>query len=185
MGRSLAGWQFMQRGLIITFAASVNKARERAGVSAMLEKPEGARSSVGLSCLCVLAHDHERHRSGSGARADHLSPSARGGEIRSGRGIKAIACLNGRVATGVGWSWFPRRPWLRIAWAHDDVLFAAVFATAVGIIRSNKTLPAMSCRCRVPSTMRERAGAAGGSATGSGLTCTSDSHLPRSTCPLV
>ena len=30
VGRSLAGWQFMQRGFMITLAASVNSARERA-----------------------------------------------------------------------------------------------------------------------------------------------------------
>ena len=36
----------MHRGFMITFAASLKRARERVGVSGMLEKLEGARSSA-------------------------------------------------------------------------------------------------------------------------------------------
>jgi hypothetical protein len=46
VGRSVAGWQFMQRGFMITFAASVNRARERAWGSVIPAKAEGARSSA-------------------------------------------------------------------------------------------------------------------------------------------
>jgi hypothetical protein len=44
--RSVAGWQFVQRGWIKTFAASVNSARERADVSGMDVKAEGRRNST-------------------------------------------------------------------------------------------------------------------------------------------
>jgi hypothetical protein len=46
VGRSLAGWQFMQRGFMITWAASVNSVRERACGSEIAAKAEGGRSSA-------------------------------------------------------------------------------------------------------------------------------------------
>jgi hypothetical protein len=52
VGRLLAGWQFMQRGFMITFPASVNSMRERARGSAMLAKAEGGRSSIRF-CACA------------------------------------------------------------------------------------------------------------------------------------
>jgi hypothetical protein len=44
--RSVAGWQFVQRGRIKSFAASVNRARERADESGMDAKAEGRRNST-------------------------------------------------------------------------------------------------------------------------------------------
>ena len=46
VGRSPAGWQFRQRGLVITFAASVKIARERAAWSPIEAKLDESRSPV-------------------------------------------------------------------------------------------------------------------------------------------
>src|ERR1700730_255705 len=54
VGLSPAGWQFMHRGFLITFAASAKRARERVGVSTILAKAEGARSSTGFCARVVV-----------------------------------------------------------------------------------------------------------------------------------
>jgi hypothetical protein len=54
VGLSLAGWQFTQRGCMITFAASVKSARERACVSRMPEKAEGALNSTRLCAKAAV-----------------------------------------------------------------------------------------------------------------------------------
>jgi hypothetical protein len=54
VGLSLAGWQFMHRGFMITFAASVKRARERGCVSTILEKAEGERSSTAFCASLVV-----------------------------------------------------------------------------------------------------------------------------------
>src|ERR1700751_4231716 len=48
VGLSPAGWQFMHRGFMITFAASVKRARERTWVSTILAKEEGAQQFDGV-----------------------------------------------------------------------------------------------------------------------------------------
>jgi hypothetical protein len=60
VGLSLAGWQFTQRGCMITFAASVKRARERAGVSVIPAKAEGGRSSTGFCAKAAVEHASKR-----------------------------------------------------------------------------------------------------------------------------
>jgi hypothetical protein len=55
VGRSPAGWQFRQRGLVITFAASVKIARERAAWSPIEAKLDESRSPVPAE-VCANKH---------------------------------------------------------------------------------------------------------------------------------
>jgi hypothetical protein len=75
VGLSLAGWQFTQRGCMITFAASVKSARERACVSRMPEKAEGLRNSSGF-CAETAAEPTSKSRTAPnrGANASMQPP---------------------------------------------------------------------------------------------------------------
>ena len=65
----------MQRGLVITFAASANKARERAALSLMLENELGGRKFSGASATgCALGEQ----RRGGERLAGGLAPQHMG-----------------------------------------------------------------------------------------------------------
>jgi hypothetical protein len=54
LGLSPAGWQFMQRGLVMTFAASAKRARDRAARSAISENALGGGKPSGTCAIALV-----------------------------------------------------------------------------------------------------------------------------------